>query len=295
MLIGSVVAALPAAAADDLATQGEYLFRAAGCGFCHTDTDNNGPLLAGGRGLKTSFGTFYTPNITPDPETGIGRWTEADFINALRKGVSPKGRHYYPAFPYAAYTHLRNDDLHALWFYLSRQPPVSQANMPHELPWRLRWRGVVGFWKMLSFMPGVFRPQPEQTTLWNRGAYLVTAVAHCDECHTPRTSWGGLKWSQRLSGTKNIVNDMNAPNITPDKKTGIGAWSERDLADYLETGATPDGDYAGDAMADVIDNSLRYLTPEDRRAIAAYVLSLPPIDRPVQKNETPTADEMGRD
>ncbi len=278
-----VIATSPSLAADDVQRRGEYLFRAAGCANCHTDEKNHGAPLAGGRALKTSFGTFYTPNITPDPDTGIGRWSETDFIRALREGVSPAGEHYYPAFPYTSYTQLTDADLHAIWIYLSSRKPVRQANKPHDLPWYLRSRVFLGIWKKMFFHAGAFRPQPDRSAAWNRGAYLVNAVTHCGECHTPRNILGGFKPSLRLSGNADGVEGAAVPNITPDKKTGIGKWSENDLAEYLETGATPDGDYAGDVMAEVIDNSTSQLTKEDRRAIAAYVMSLPPLEGTVRK------------
>ncbi len=272
------VAAPAPYAADNVLQHGEYLLRAAGCANCHTDDKNKGAPLAGGQALRTPFGIFYTPNITPDPDTGIGRWTEADFMRALRDGISPEGGHYYPAFPYTSYTRLTDNDLRAIWKYLSSRQPVRQANKPHELPWYSRSRALLGAWKILYFKPGPFSPQTEKSPIWNRGAYLVKAVGHCGECHTPRNLLGGLKASQELAGNPHGVDDAEIPNITPDKKTGIGAWSENDIAYYLETGMAPDGDFAGDAMAEVIDNSTSYLTQDDRRAIAVYLKSLPAIE-----------------
>ena len=278
VLFWLVVAAAPHVAADDAMQQGEYLFRTAGCANCHTDEKNKGAPLAGGRALKTPFGTFYSPNITPDPETGIGRWSEAVFMRALREGIDDEGNHLYPAFPYTSYTQLTDIDLRAIKIYLFNQKPVRQANKPHELPWYLRSRTSLRIWKMLFFNPGPFQPQPDQSAAWNRGAYLATAVAHCGECHTPRNFLGGFKESQRFAGNPDGVDGADAPNITPDKKTGIGKWSQGDLVEYLETGAMPDGDYAGDVMAEVIDNSLSHLTKDDRQAIAVYVMSLPSVE-----------------
>ena len=273
-----VIAAAPPVAADAVMRQGEYLFRAAGCANCHTDEKNKGDPLAGGRALKTPFGTFYSPNITPDPETGIGRWSEADFVRALREGIDDEGKHLYPAFPYTSYTQFTDTDLRAIKTYLFSQKPVRQVNKEHELPWYLRSRASLSIWKMLFFKPGAFQPQPDQSAAWNRGAYLVTAVAHCGECHTPRNFLGGFKKSRRFAGNPDGVDGADTPNITPDKKTGIGKWSQSDLVEYLETGAMPDGDYAGDAMAEVIDNSLSHLTKDDRKAIAVYVMSLPSVE-----------------
>ena len=280
-----LLTANPAGAADSSLAQGEYLFRAAGCATCHTDEKNKGAPLAGGRALNTPFGTFYTPNITPDPETGIGRWTDEDFRRALREGKNPQGRDYYPAFPYTSYTQLTDADLLAIKRYLFSQKPVHQANKPHELTWYVRSRLTLKVWKKPFFNLGVFTPQPEQSAVWNRGAYLVNAVAHCGECHTPRNPMGGSVKSKFLAGNPNGPDGAAVPNITPDKTTGIGKWRESDLVDYLETGAKPDGDYAGDAMAEVIDNNLKHLTTDDRKAIAVYVLAQPPVEQEIRKEK----------
>jgi mono/diheme cytochrome c family protein len=273
-----MAAAAPAGAADDVARRGEYLFRAAGCAVCHTDTEHKGAPLAGGRALKTPFGTFYTPNITPDRETGIGGWSEAEFDRALRQGIDDEGEYLYPAFPYPSYTRLTDADVHAIRTYLFSRKPVHQENKEHELKWYVRYRPLIGFWRMLYFKPGRFQPRPDKPAAWNRGAYLVTAVGHCGECHTPRNFLGGLEESKRFSGNPDGVDGADVPNITPDRKTGIGAWSAGDIVTYLDSGMTPDGDFAGDIMADVIDDGTSHLTPDDRGAIAAYLMSVPPIE-----------------
>jgi mono/diheme cytochrome c family protein len=278
-------AACPAEAVANPLSQGEYLFHVAGCGTCHTDEKNKGAPLAGGRELKTPFGTFHTPNITPDPDTGIGRWSDADFMQALREGVDPTGHDYYPAFPYTSYTRLTDADLLAIKTYLFRQKPVHQTNKPHELTWYVRYRPLLKVWKNLFFSPGIMTPQPEQSATWNCGAYLVNAAAHCGECHTPRNLMGGSMKAKFLAGSPDGSEDAAVPNITPDKTTGIGKWRMSDLVDYLETGAKPDGDYAGDAMADVIDNNLKHLTPDDRKAIAAYVLAQSPVVQEIRKEK----------
>jgi mono/diheme cytochrome c family protein len=285
VMLWLAVATAPAGAADTDTQQGEYLFRAAGCAGCHTDEENKGAPLAGRRALHSPFGTFYTSNITPDPDTGIGRWSEADFVRALREGISPQGEHYYPAFPYTSYTQLTDADLHAIWVYLRSLKPVRQVNQPHELLWYLRWRATLWVWKLVFFDPGSYQPQTDQSPAWNRGAYLVKAVTHCGECHTPRNLLGGFKQAQYLAGNPHGVDDAKVPNITPDRNTGIGKWTENDLVYYLETGATPDGDYAGDAMADVIDNSTSHLTSDDRRAIAVYIKSLPAVEQAIRKEK----------
>ena len=262
---------------------GEYIYRASGCYGCHTDEKGGGQPLAGGHALKTDFGTFYTPNITPDPETGIGKWSEQDFFRAMREGRSPSGDNYYPSFPYPSYTKLTDDDLRALWQFLKGRPAVKQANKPHDLKFFARVRTFVGSWKALYFKPGVYQPVASQSAAWNRGAYLTEAAAHCGECHTPRSALGGIKTDMHFAGSKDGPDDSIIPNITPDKKTGIGKWSQGDLVTYLESGLMPDGDSAGDLMAEVIDNGLRYLKKEDLAAMAEYVQSLPAVEHAVRK------------
>jgi mono/diheme cytochrome c family protein len=277
----------PAALWADSVRDGEYIFRASGCYACHTDDKNKGAPLAGGRALETPVGTFYSPNITPDPDTGIGRWSEADFLRALREGVSPAGAHYYPAFPYPAYTLLTEADLKALRAYLFSLRPVRQPNREHDLPWYFRFRPLLALWKWLFFTPGPYVNKPEQSAIWNRGAYLVTAASHCGECHTPRYFFGAFRRGMFLAGTRNGPAGSVIPNITPHKTTGIGRWKEKDLVEYLETGATPSGDFAGDLMAEVIDHGTRYLKKADRQAIAVYVFSQPPLDNAVRGKKKP--------
>lgn len=291
-----VIAASPAVAAgrtqaavDPQLAHGQYLFRAGGCYGCHTDAEARGRPLAGGRAMDTPFGRFYTPNITPDPETGIGRWREQDFVRALRDGVDPRGEHYYPAFPYVAYTRLTDDDLRDLWVYLRAQPAVRQLNRTHELAWYARSRSLLRLWKELYFRPGAYQPDRSRPALWNRGAYLVEAAAHCGECHTPRSWTGALDDDRRLAGTTDGPDDTVVPNITPDRGSGIGRWRTSDLVTYLQSGLRPDGDSAGGLMAEVIDNGLRHLRPDDLTAIAEYIRSVPPVNSPVRASDRRTA------
>lgn len=282
-LLGAAAVPLATAATGDaaLVNRGAYVYRAGGCASCHTDTKNNGAENAGGVAIESPFGMFYGPNITPDRSLGIGAWKEADFMRALRHGVSPAGQHYYPAFPYTSYTRMTDDDMRALWAYLGTRPAAARQNRPHELRWYARFRPVLGLWKWRYFAPGAFLPDPAQPPRLNRGAYLV-ALAHCRECHTPRDRFGGLQPHLDFAGTRNGPGGV-IPNITPDKKTGIGNWSESDLAHYLKTGIDPDREAAADLMAEIIDNGLRYLIAEDLHAIAAYVRSRPPIEHQVRK------------
>jgi mono/diheme cytochrome c family protein len=265
------------AATDEagLVERGAYVLRAAGCVTCHTADEEGAPFLAGGRAIESPFGTFHGPNITPDPETGIGGWTEADLARALGEGRGPDGRHYYPVFPYPSYTRMKAGDVAALWAYLQTVEPVYRENRTHELVWYARFRPGLRLWKWLHFDPGEFTPRAGVADELNRGGYLV-ALAHCAECHTPRTPTGGLDPVRLYAGTRMPDGDA-APNITPDRETGIGRWSPRHLARYLDMGMTRDGDFAGGAMASVIDQGTAHLTDEDRQAIVTYIRSLPPI------------------
>lgn len=261
----------------DAVRRGEYVFNAAGCLGCHTDEKGGGAPLAGGRGLATPFGTFHTPNITPDPVHGIGRWTEAQFVTAFREGEGPGGTHLFPAFPYASYTRMTDADLKDLRAYLMTRPASAQANRPHELDPPFGWRFLLPLWKALYLDEGPLPDDPSKPAEWNRGRYLVEALGHCGECHTPRDWMGGMDQDRRFAGTANGPEGDKIPNITPDPKAGIGGWSVGDIASFLEIGMTPDGDFVGSGMGEVIRNSTSKLTPEDRRAIAVYLKSVPAV------------------
>ncbi len=265
----------------ELVSRGEYVLRAAGCVTCHTDTENDGPFLGGGPALKTPLGTFYAPNITPHPEHGIGDWSVDDLDQALRAGVSPAGRHYYPVFPYTSYTRMPREDIVVLKAYLDTVKPVDRLNRAHELPWYL-FRPLVWFWKWLYFEPGSFEANPEKSAAWNRGAYLVEGPGHCAECHSPRNRFGAIVEEMRFAGTRDGPEEEVVPNITPHRDTGIGGWARGDVVHYLRTGADPNGDYAGGLMADVIDDNLSHLRKEDVEAMVAYLLSLQPIEHKVK-------------
>jgi mono/diheme cytochrome c family protein len=262
--------------------RGAYIFNAADCGACHTNVKEKGPLLAGGRPLKTPFGTFYTPNITPDPDTGIGRWSDADFMRALRRGVSPGNDHYFPVFPYGSFTKMTDQDILDLKAYIFSLPAVAQANREHDIDFPFGWRFSVWFWKQMNFTEGPLVPDAARSAEWNRGAYLVEALAHCGECHTPRGWLGGLDTSLAMSGTTAGPEGQKVPNITPDKETGIGGWSPRDVVRVLRTGQLPNGDFVGSLMGEVVNGTSK-LTDADRRAIAVYLQSLPPITDPDAK------------
>ena len=262
--------------------RGQYIITAAGCIGCHTTKNNHkkGLLLSGGRALKTPFGVFYSPNITPDKKNGIGGWTEANFIEALRNGKNPKGEHYLPVFPYTSFTKMTDDDMRDLWAYMKTVPAVADANIPHGAPAIFQTRFTVGPWKLINFKAGSYTPRKDKTAQWNRGAYLVNALGHCGECHTPRNLMGGLKNKMHLAGDKKGPDGDASPNITAHKETGIGNWSNDDLESLLTMGMLPDGDFVGGGMAEVVEN-IEKLTPEDQKAIITYLVSTKPIENKV--------------
>jgi mono/diheme cytochrome c family protein len=258
-------AALPSNEPDP--ANGEMVFHAGSCASCH------GEDLAGGLKIQSGFGTFVVPNITPDPESGIGGWSELAFVSAMMLGVSPDGSHYYPAFPYTSYTRMKVQDVLDLKAYLDTFEPVSSDHGPHDIgfPWNVR-RGI-GLWKLryLSQVP-VIRVSPDNSEA-ERGRYLVEGAGHCSECHTPRDVFGGLKKDLWLSGGPNPDGEGKVPNITPGEG-GLGSWSQADIAYYLESGFMPDFDTVGGSMVEVQENMAR-LPESDRKAISAYLKSLP--------------------
>ncbi len=282
---GMLAAASPAAAQAnaDAIKRGEYVFRAADCAPCHTDTKNKGAQLAGGRALPTPFGTFYSPNITADPVNGIGKWTDADFTRALREGISPNGSHYFPVFPYTSFTLMTDQDIKDLKAYIFSLPPVAQANKPHDIGFPFNLRFLQIGWKMLFFKEGVYKPDPAKSAEWNRGAYLTEALGHCAECHTPRNLLGGMDRSRWMAGSIDGPEGEMAPNITPHEATGIGEWDDIDFAYMLKTGAVPGGDVVGGLMAEVVRESTSKMTDADRTAMSKYILSLPPIDHKIER------------
>ncbi len=263
--------------ADVLASRGEYLTTIAGCGYCHTDPRQPGPYLAGGRKLSTPWGDFYTPNITPDKNSGIGNWRLEDFIRAMRFGVSPLGTHYFPAFPYTSFTGMTDEDMAAIFTYLRSVPPVEHYEPPHDTAWFV-WREALRFWKKLYFHPGVLMPDPLRNARWNRGRYLAEAVGHCQECHTRRNQVGALSRSVRYSGARQGVLGEPVPNISSSRRHGIGKWTKEELSAFLRTGKRPDGTRVKGWMAEVIDAALSHLTDEDNQALTEYIKRLPEVD-----------------
>lgn len=271
----------PAYASDDLVENGAYLVKAAGCVGCHTA--KRGTPFAGGLGLKTPFGTFFSPNITPHPELGIGSWSDEDFVRALHEGVRPDGARYFPVFPYPSYTRMTREDALAIKAYLFSLAPVEQPNREHDVSFPFSWRLMQRGWRMMNFDEGRFQPDPAQSDKVNRGGYLVKALAHCGECHTPRNIMGGLDNDMFLAGTPDGPEDQLVPNITP-HATGAADWSERDLVQVMRDGMKPDFDNVQGTMAEAIEDGLKYLTDADLEAIAAYLKTVPPIDNVVKSN-----------
>lgn len=260
----------------DLAN-GREMFFAGGCTSCHaTPGADDKTKLGGGLGLPSPFGTFYVPNISPDRNDGIGKWSDADFVTAMLKGTSPDGRHYFPAFPYASYQRMKVEDVRDLFAYLKTLPAVQGRVRAHEVPFPFNIRRLVGGWKFLFLDGKPFQPDPAQSAQWNRGAYLVNGPGHCAECHSPRNALGGMVAAQRFAGGPDPEGKGWVPNIT---QQGLKDYSDKDIAYLLETGNTPEGDSVGGSMAAVIRNTSQ-LTAEDRNAMAAYIKSLPPVEGP---------------
>jgi mono/diheme cytochrome c family protein len=263
------------------AKRGAYIFAAAGCSHCHTAKKGAGNWLAGGRAMPTPFGSFFTPNITPDKATGIGRWSAKDFHTAIRHGKRPDGAAYFPAFPYAAYSGMRNKDIADLWAYLKTVPAIRRKNLAHQLDAPFGWRWLLGFWRLLYFTTGPLNDTPGKAAEWNRGRYLVEVLGHCAECHSPRNQLGGIDSDRRMAGGLLFAGVGKkpevVPNITPHKKHGLGSWSADELDTLLSIGMLPDDDFVGGEMTAVVEN-LAKLSTADRKAMILYLRSLPAID-----------------
>jgi len=267
---------------------GGTMFNIGGCASCHA-TPNADPAkvertrLGGGLPLKSPFGNFYAPNISPDAADGVGNWSEADFVTALWKGTSPRGKHLFPAFPYTSYQHMELADLRDLFAYLKTLPPVPGRARGHDLAFPFNIRRLVGVWKLLFLYGEPFAKDPSKSEQWNRGDYLVNGPGHCAECHSPRNFLGAIIESERFAGGPSPDGKGWVPNITP---VGLQhwsaddiAWSQKDIASFLDDGMNPAGDFAGGGMVEVIRNTAK-LDAGDRAAIAAYIASLPPRQGP---------------
>ncbi|MGH8145669.1 MAG: c-type cytochrome [Rhodanobacteraceae bacterium] len=249
---------------------GRYLVKAGDCKACHTAP--GGKPFAGGRAVPTPFGIIYSTNITPDPATGIGKWSEADFYHAMHTGTARDGHHLYPAFPYPWYTKVTSNDVRDIKAYLGTLPPVRQRNLPTELPWPFSMRSTMAVWNKLYFDEGTFKGDPKESAAWNRGAYLVRGLGHCGACHSPKNFAGAVKQSDALHGGH--AEHAFAPALTGGLRDGLGGWSANEIVGYLKTGSNDKSSAAG-PMAEVVTNSTQYLSDADLHAIATYLKAQP--------------------
>ena len=271
---GGNVAGVPAQLASaDLVKRGEYLTHAADCQACHTA--QGGAPFAGGLAFNMPFGTIYSTNITPDKQTGIGNYTDAQFLAAVHKGIRADGEKLYPAMPYASYSAMTNDDALAIKAYLFTQAPVHAAARENRLSWPYNQRGLLALWNVMFNPDERFRPNAGQSQQWNRGAYLAEALGHCGECHTPRNPAYGLDNHRKFAGA--LTAGWRAYNITGDKASGLGDWSDEDLTLYLSTGHANGHGGAAGPMGEATDDSLSFLVPDDVHALVTYLRSIPAI------------------
>lgn len=270
----ALMPAAPAAAASEPrgdAKRGAYVFAAADCENCHTDKKAKGAVLAGGPAMVTDFGTFFAPNITPDKAHGLGSWTYDDFHRAVREGKGKSGELLYPVFPYPSFSGMTDQDIADLWAYLKTVPAQATPSKPHQVKAPFGFRPLLMGWRALYFHEGPLQPAPGLSPQAQRGRYLAEAVAHCQECHSPRNGLGGIERDKAYAGNPKGPDGQDAPNITP---TGIGKLTSADLQEMLKSGMTPDGDFLGSGMADVIEGTSK-LTQADRDAIIAYIRTIP--------------------
>jgi mono/diheme cytochrome c family protein len=265
-------------------SKGRYLAEAADCAGCHTIPERGAPY-AGGRAIETPFGDIISRNITPDRESGIGNWSDEDFDRAVRQGIRSDGSRLYPAMPYPSYTKMSRDDVKAIRAYLNTIPPVHTENPPNTLPFPFNIRAAMRVWNMLNFTEGTYKPDPQKSAEWNRGAYMVQGPGHCGACHTPKSFLGGDKTEQNLRGAS--LQGWSIPNITDDPRRGIGRWSVDDITAYLKTGHNRITAATG-PMAEEITLSSSHMTDSDLKAIATYLKSVPGADdkpAPVAAND----------
>jgi len=273
LLLLALLAAAPAAAQDQdfsLVERGRYLTTLGDCVACHSAP--GGKPFAGGRTIETPFGKLLSPNLTPDRDTGIGNWTDAEFLRAMHEGRGRRGEHLYPAFPYVYYTRVSDEDVLAIRAYLRTLEPVANTVQTNQLPFPLDVRESLAAWNALNFTPGRFQPDPAKSAEWNRGAYIVNGLEHCGLCHTPKGVSGGDKTGAFLQG--NTLAGWYAPNITGDERRGIGAWPVDAIAEYLRSGHNSIAAASG-PMAEMVEQSGAGLTEPDLRAIAVYLKDLP--------------------
>ncbi|MGY4370625.1 mono/diheme cytochrome c family protein [Bradyrhizobium sp. LB1.3] len=273
---------------SDVVARGEYLARAGDCTACHTAPE--GRLFAGGHAMPTPFGTIYTSNITPDADTGIGKWSADDFYKTMHNGRFPDGGLIYPAMPFASYTKVTRADSDAIFAYLRSIAPVNQKNKPHELRFPYDNRQLILGWRTLYFREGEFKPNATKSVEWNRGAYLVEGLGHCAMCHSPINALGGTSQADTFKGGLIPMQNWYAPSLTNNREAGLGDWSIKDITDLLQTGVSMRGVVYG-PMAEVVHNSLQYLNDEDTRAMAVYLKGIAePSPPPAASSALPTTE-----
>ncbi|MGE5466856.1 MAG: c-type cytochrome [Ignavibacteria bacterium] len=259
--------------AEEIIQRGKYLAQAGDCIACHTVP--GAPVFSGNRPLATPFGTLYSPNITPDAETGIGKWSPDEFYAMMHTGRSRDGSLLYPAMPFAAYTKVTRADCDAIFAYLRSVPAVRQPNRPHDMRFPYNNRSLLLGWRTLYFKEGEYQSDPNRSREWNRGAYLVQGLGHCSMCHTPINALGGSSEAAAFAGGLIPMQNWYAPSLTSNREAGLGDWQIADIVALLQTGVSRRGAVYG-PMAEVTYNSLQYLNDEDVRAMAVYLKSLPP-------------------
>lgn len=255
-----------------IADRGAYLARMAGCIACHTNIEKGGAPLAGGLELPTGFGTLYSPNLTTDKVHGIGDWRISDFAKAVRQGISPEGESYYPAFPYPFYSKLSDQDIADLWAAFQTVPPAAEPSKEQAMKFPFSFRSGLKPWRAIFLDNAPFAPDPSKSDAWNRGKYIVEGPAHCGACHTPRNFLGARQAELRLHGAEGLPNGGKSPSITAERLKENG-WTVSNLSYALQTGILPDGDAFGGSMGEVVRDGTSFLTEEDRRAIATYLLN----------------------
>jgi mono/diheme cytochrome c family protein len=253
---------------------GRTMFVAGDCSACHAVPHQSDPTrLGGGLALVSKFGTFYAPNISPDAKDGVGGWTEAQFVTAVRNGVAPNGEHLYPIFPYTSFQRMSNEDVRDLFAYIKTLPAVSGRPRETKLAFPFSVRRLMGGWKLLYLDGKAFEADPHKSAQWNRGAYLVEGPTHCAECHSPRNAFGAVEAGRRFYGNPNTFGALGFPNIT---QAGLHDWAPDAIAEMLRSGFTPDGARVGGPMTEVV-RSTSQLSDDDRAAMGAYIKSLPPV------------------
>jgi mono/diheme cytochrome c family protein len=286
-LIAETPAALPS---PEQIERGAYLARAGNCLGCHTE--RGGAAYAGGRGVPTPFGTVFAPNLTPDNANGLGRWTAAEFWRALHHGRARDGRLLYPAFPYPNYTRVTRADADAIFAFLRSLPAIAQANRPHELQFPFNQQAALAVWRALYFRPAAPEADATRSAEWNRGAYLVDGLGHCNACHASRNALGATASPLDLAGGLIPVQNWYAPSLASPLEAGVADWADADVVALLKTGISARGAVMG-PMSEVVSGSTQHLSDADLRAMAAYLKALPPSDATRATGSPAPADGPG--